>query len=398
MKMRLSILLLTTMSLFLASCSKYPGVPTEYHSLLDSALVKAGENRVEMEKALDLTPRSQREGMAFLISYMPENDLTSLSAAFLLKNTELAYRAKERFPWGDSIPKDLFLNYVLPYFNAGETRDEWREEFYNRFAPYVESCQTLEEAVYAINENAHAELKVEYSTARRRADQSPGESLEIMIASCTGLSILLTDAFRAVGIPSRLAGTIWVDDRGNHTWTEVWMGDKWYFTEYYYPGELDNAWFLADAGKSVPGDEKYAVVAGSYAPTGELYTLPWHWRGGKVYGYDVSQRYVDIYQKVYADKMADGNHTLLRVKMFKDKRHTTRSEDRIKVNIDIFQGKEQIGGGSTAGPTQDMNDVLTFLVEKNKSYTLKYFPDGQSLEKEIYVGDNETEVVLSNNR
>lgn len=31
-----------------------------------------------------------------------------------------------------------------------------------------------------------------------------------------------------------------------------------------------------------------------------------------------------------------------------------------------------MGGGRTAGSTQDMNDALEFLLEKNKTYTFKY--------------------------
>ena len=48
------------------------------------------------------------------------------------------------------------------------------------------------------------------------------------MASCTGLSVLLVDALRAAGIPARFAGTpAWHDDRGNHSWVEVWIGGRW---------------------------------------------------------------------------------------------------------------------------------------------------------------------------
>ena len=57
------------------------------------------------------------------------------------------------------------------------------------------------------------------------------------MASCTGLSILLVDALRSVGIPARFAGTAsWHDDRGNHSWTEVRLDDGWHFTEFYQLG------------------------------------------------------------------------------------------------------------------------------------------------------------------
>lgn len=395
MKYRLSAICAVLFTALLVSCGgPYSGIPKQYHPLLDAALEKAGENRAELEKAITEIPRKQKEGMAFLIAYMPERDLTTLTGDYLLKNVELAYVARDRFAWAKSVPDSIFFNDVLPYANAGETRDDWREDFYMRFSPYVENCKTLEEAVFAVAKNAHPELEVEYSTARRRADQSPTESLEISIASCTGLSILLTDAFRSVGIPSRLAGTIWHDDRGNHTWSEAWIDGQWYFLEYYFE-DLDRAWFLADAGKATVGDPRKAILAASYKPTGKLVRLAWNGRAGEVPGYDVSQRYIDIANEVFSGKLADGNHTVLKVKAYTDKKNTSRSEDRVKVMVDAFKGEtEQIGGGSTAGPTQDMNDVLEFIVEKNKEYTLKYFPPGQAKETKVTVGTEPMEVTL----
>ena len=45
-----------------------------------------------------------------------------------------------------------------------------------------------------------------YATQRPKPDQSPYESAQAKFASCTGLSVIAVDAFRAVAIPARLAG------------------------------------------------------------------------------------------------------------------------------------------------------------------------------------------------
>lgn len=379
----------------LSSCGKYSGIPEKYHALLDVALEKAGENRAEMEQALKTAKGEQKEGVAFLISHMPERDLTSMSSEYLLNNVNLAYTARNRFSWAKSVPDSIFLNEVLPYASMNEKRDDWRADFYNRFAPYVENCKTLEEAIIAVNENIRDEVKVDYNTKRKKPDQSPTESMEIGMASCSGLSILLTDAFRSVGIPSRIAGTSsWHDNRGNHTWSEVWLNGKWYFTEYYYPGKLDHSWFLPDAGQAVPGNKRYAIHATSFAPTGMSFPLVWARDITYVPAIDVSQRYIDVYKETQNAQLSGGNYVKLYVKMFKDKKNSKNSEDRVKVNVDIFNGEDQMGGGSTAGPNQDMNDVLEFLVEKNNEYTLKYFPKGQSKAEKVQVKDEPVEVVL----
>ena len=150
-------------SLFCAlccACGKYAGVPQQYHALLDAAFEKAGANKAELEKALSEAPAEQKEGMAFLIAYMPERDLTTLSADFLLTNTRLAYEARARFPWAQAVPDSVFLNDVLPYVSLNEERDSWREDFYKRFTPYVENCKTLREAIEAVNRNIRDEVKV----------------------------------------------------------------------------------------------------------------------------------------------------------------------------------------------------------------------------------------------
>ena len=224
-----------------ASCKLpvYKNAPPQYHKLLDEALRRAGSNAVELGQALRQAPQEQVEAVAFLISYMPQRDLETLSSNFILDNVACAYEAKERFPWGKSIPKDVFFNDVLPYCVMNETRDNWRRDFYERFTKYVAGARDIFEAIEAINKNIRDEVQVDYNTKREKPDQSPYESMRQNMASCSGLAVLLTDAFRAVCIPSRIAGTPnWYDKRGNHSWNEVWADGKWYFTEYY-PSGLD---------------------------------------------------------------------------------------------------------------------------------------------------------------
>ena len=93
---------------------------------IKAALTQASENRDEIEKALDQVPPNEKEGMLFLIANMPERDLKSLSAKYLLENVRLAYQAWDKSPWKEKLPKDIFLNNVLPYASINERRDNWR--------------------------------------------------------------------------------------------------------------------------------------------------------------------------------------------------------------------------------------------------------------------------------
>src|SRR5439155_6516101 len=138
---------------------------------------RAKDNRPELEKALADVPEDQRKGMAFLVANMPDADLKSLKAEFLLTNTALAYKARKEVPWGKDVPEEVFLNDVLPYTNVDEERDAWRKEFYDLCLPKVKGCRTPSEAAQKLNREVFKTLKDGYSTQRKAPNQSPKESI-----------------------------------------------------------------------------------------------------------------------------------------------------------------------------------------------------------------------------
>lgn len=391
-----SVLVLLAFGLSACSSGRYAGVPKEYHALIDRTIATAGDNAKELKKALKEVPRNEREGMAFLISYMPERDAKSLSADFLLENVEYAYKARAEFPWAKEVPDSVFLNDVVAYANLNENRESWRKDFYERFKKYVAPCKTMREAIDSVNKNVRDELLVDYNTKREKPDQAPYESMRQHMASCSGLSILLTDAFRAVGIPSRVAGTpAWHDDRGNHNWNEVWIDGQWRFTEYYPSDDLDQSWFLTDAGKAVKEDIRKAIYAASFKPTGSYFPLVWDENIRYVHAENVTDRYTSLYRAQLSAMPADGSHVALRVMVFRDKDHAEASGDRVATNLDVFKGEKQLYGGRSTGATQDMNDVLTFNVEKNQQYVVKFMNGkGEMQTQTVDVGDNTTTLKL----
>ena len=362
----------------IVSCNKttkYADIPTEYHALLDTAFSKTGKNKIEIEKALNNTPKEQKEGMAFLIAYMPEIDLQSLSANFLLTNCKYAYKVREEYDWCKNLPDSIFLNEVLPYRNINETADDWREDFYERFSKYVKDCENVREAFQKINVNIQDELQVEYNTKRNKADQSPYESMEINMASCTGLAILLNDALRSVGIPARVAGVpLWYDMSGNHNWSEIWIDGNWYSTEYGTTDSFDSLWFMLKAGKSDKNDRQRSVYAASYKPTGDSFPLVWDTLNtlGWVNGINVTDRYVEIAKKFIPEKERTDNEIMVKVWLLKDNKNGLVSDNRISEEITIFENNKQIEHGTTAHSNRDMNDYLYFYLDKRTKHTAKY--------------------------
>jgi hypothetical protein len=392
--------------------SKYPGVPKTYNTLLDSAFVKASDNSLELQKALTEAPDAQKEGMAFIISYMPTRDLTTLSAEFLLENAEFAYKAREKYPWCAALPDSIFFNEVLPYANISETRDPWRKDFYERFANYVDDKDNIVDAIFAIAQPINTEVKVEYNTKRSKVDSSPKEAMDENMATCTGLSIILTDAFRSVGIPSRLAGTaMWTNYKGNHTWSEVLVDEKWQFIEYY-PDTLNKSWFLADAGKADPNNMLHWIYATSYKPTGMPYyagvssmhlmdeidmnslpeALRKRYEGMKEYGKDrkkeepyiwglnVTQKYIDLYQESIKNSKLAEDELMANVVVFHNE-NTSKSESRLSCRVDVLQGVKKINFGYSPRKTDDMNQFLQFKLKKGIEYTMQVTNPANSIDQ-----------------
>ena len=358
------------------------GVPAEWRADLDAAIASS-ERGEELKAALETMDKSQRKDMAYLIINMPDFDRNGIDLELLKENVEYANIAREQFVWAQQLPEEVYLCDVLPYAVVDEVRDSWRKELYAIFAPEVEGCATMYDAICAVNANIPRLTGVDYNTLREKTNQSPSESMRQGMASCTGLSILLVDAYRAVGIPARFVGTAsWHDNRGNHSWTEVWLDGEWRVTEYYFPSQLDHLWFMPDASKAKADDRTYAIYATRFAGGNDWFPMVWadededgpieelpKWVGAE----NVTQHYIDLAYEQYTRHLEAGTHTFLRIAGYKEQGKTEQSGDRVAMGVDIFRGTEQMGGGLTAGELRDMNDFFSVLLPKNTEYELRYY-------------------------
>lgn len=366
-----------------------------YDPAKDSTLkevIATSSRSAELETLMAETPMEQQREMAFLIKNMPDFDRETMDLALLKENVEYAHMVRERYTWAKQLPEDVYLYDVLPYHVVDEVRDSWRKELYEMFAPAVDSCNTMYDAICAVNANIPRLTGVDYNTKREKTNQSPRESMRQGMASCTGLAILLVDAYRAVGIPARFAGTAsWHDNRGNHSWTEVWLDGKWRVTEYYFPSKLDHLWFMPDASKADANNRTYAIYATRFGKADDWFPMVWadgdvegrpieelpKWVGAE----NVTKRYQDLAYEQYTRHLEAGTHTFIKIAGYKKAGHKEHSDDRVAMGVDVFCGTEQMGGGLTAGPLRDMNDMFSVLVEKNREYELRYYDANGDLQR-----------------
>ncbi len=324
----------------------------------------AGSNQPEIEAALKAVPPAQKEGMEFLVTNMPDSDRETLTSTFLLQNVRAAYAAWDKAPWKAQVPKAIFLNDVLPYASLSETREDFHAVLREKALPLVAGCKTSGEAAMRLNEKLFPAVNVRYSTERARADQSPSESMKSGLASCSGLSILLVDACRAVGIPARVAGTpLWANLRGNHTWVEVWDSGGWHFVGAAEPDAagLDHAWFAHDASEARQNDPLHAIYATSFLKTGLTFPLVWADDDHSVAAVNVTERYVPKIQASIAPGM-----TRLLVKVLDEsgKRIVTPIVVRSVLDSQI------LGQAVSRGESADLNDMAAFSLPQSQSYTV----------------------------
>lgn len=301
----------------------------------------------------------------FLVEGMPAADRPTLKKEFLIENLDLALKARAEFPWAGALPEEVFFNDVLPYASLDETRENWRAEFLEKCRPLVKGCKTTTEAAQAINREFFKIINVHYNTGRKAPNQSPSESRKLGMATCTGLSIILVDACRSVGVPARVAGTaLWSNKRGNHTWVEIYDGGEWFYTgadEYDAKG-LNRGWFKNDASKAIGHKWEHAIWATSWKKTGDHFPMVWDLRNENVPAVNVTDRYA-------AQTAPSDGVVFLRV-------WDRKGGDRIVATLS--------DGVQTKAGTADLNDMATLKAKAGERVRVTF--EGETREVQLPEG------------
>ncbi len=315
----------------------------------------------------------------FLWAGMPAADRRTLDEDFLLENLDLAFRAREEFPWAKSVPEEIFFNDVLPYAVFDEPRDRWRKDLHQKCRELVKGCRTATEAAQALNRDFFNLVRVHYDTGRKRTNQSPSESIAQGKATCTGLAILLVDACRSVGVPARAAGIReWPMKEGNHTWAEIWDGE-WKFTgaDEYEPDGLNRAWFVEDASHAIAGTPAHAIFATSWRPAGITFPMAWS-DAATVAAVNVTDRYTKL--AVSSARVAEVSVRVLAADAGGDGRLVARVELRDEAGKIVSSGRTKAGRA-------DRNDMPKFSVEAGRKYSWRVARDGETREAPLEISE-----------
>lgn len=191
----------------------------------------------------------QNEALKFLYAYMPLNDLADYNGEFFLANIDRALMARERVPWGKTIPEDIFLHYVLPYRVNNENLDSFRIAYFDEIHERIKGMD-LGKAALEINYWSHE--KVAYQPADIRTS-APMSTILSARGRCGEESTLTVSALRTAGIPARQVYTPrWAHQDDNHAWVEIWMDGNWHYMGACEPEQVfDRGWFTEYARRAM---------------------------------------------------------------------------------------------------------------------------------------------------
>jgi len=198
--------------------------------------------------ACNVSPE-QREALEFLYAYMPLSDLADYDGEFFLNQVNAAFKARDYFSWGKTVPDDIFRHFVLVYRVNNEYLDTARNVFFEELKERVKNLSMVDAAL-EVNHWCHEKVTYRGTDGRTSA---PLALVRTSWGRCGEESTFTTTALRAVGIPARQCYTPrWVHTDDNHAWVEVWVDGKWHYMGACEPEpELDAAWFTGPAKRAM---------------------------------------------------------------------------------------------------------------------------------------------------
>jgi len=192
---------------------------------------------------------SQTEALKFLFAFMPLSDLADYNGEFFLENVNVALLARKDSPWGDNIPEEIFLHYVLPCRINNENLDSFRIVYHNEISERIKGMD-MEMAALEVNHWCHEKVTYQPSDIRT---SGPMSTILSARGRCGEESTFTVSALRTAGIPARQVYTPrWAHSDDNHAWVEIWVNGKWHYMGACEPEPvLDRGWFTEPARRAM---------------------------------------------------------------------------------------------------------------------------------------------------
>ena len=200
----------------------------------------------------------------FCYAFMPVSDIASYPVDLYTQVIKQAIAIRAQNLYGETVPDEIFLNFVLQCRINNENLEFNRDFFYGELLPRVKGLSAKDAAIAV---NYWCLEKVTYIGNTPRT-MSPFTTMKNTQGRCGEESVFTVSALRSVGIPARQIYTpLWAHSESNHAWVEVYVSGNWHFIGACEPEPVvDKGWFTGPASKGII---IHARVFSTIAPEGE---------------------------------------------------------------------------------------------------------------------------------
>ncbi len=155
--------------------------------------------------------------------YLP--DIKTLSAEYLIDQTDRAFDAWRTLPWAADVTFDAFCNYILPYRGSGEPAGQWRKPCREALAEVLSALEDPND-VRAVSQacSKHRGKWVHFNKKcyLHPTDQSFEDMMRTKLGRCEDLSNMKSYLNRANGVPMTSDYTpAWARGNNNHAWNAL---------------------------------------------------------------------------------------------------------------------------------------------------------------------------------
>jgi hypothetical protein len=170
-------------------------------------------------------------------------DAHVITADYLIRNIEHAFKVWHEKTWGKHVSFDDFCEQILPYKIKNESVEDWREVYYNHFQPILDSLLTDQndpvEAIRVLWNAMHASRWVYWETKPNGYPYPGAVSLlkDGLIGDCYEIANRAVYVMRALGIPGGIDGYLQFPyGNGHHLRNFIpdTLGNVWEFSMNTY--------------------------------------------------------------------------------------------------------------------------------------------------------------------
>ncbi|KAA3631803.1 MAG: transglutaminase domain-containing protein [Calditrichaeota bacterium] len=278
--MKIGIIIVMILMAMVSTAAEYTLESEDIQNVLE----KAGDNRVELEKAIahykDSPEIQKYDALLFLIANMEEQgfvtyrlfdttgsdvdinvmsfpdydsltntvraiekekgeldyertdfiyDADKITAEYLINQIEYAFKAWSERPWAQHYDFIQFCRYILPYRGSNEPLEPWRKYFYDKYEhiiSHMEDSTNPLEAAAIINDDIMTWFGFDPRFYYHPTDQGLSEMIANKLGRCEDMTNVSIYAMRANGLAVTSDYTpYWANTGNNHAWNAIVTAD-----------------------------------------------------------------------------------------------------------------------------------------------------------------------------